>query len=79
MIIKVLIVSAILVAFIMLPYLIHLLFEKDSEFSLHECPFDEDWKKKAKGCSSCQLKELVDCPENNEGYKRKNYLYNQQK
>jgi len=66
MILKVLIISALLVAFIMLPYLIHCLFDKDSEFTLHECAFDEDWENKAPGCSSCQLKELVDCSENEE-------------
>ena len=72
--IKVLIVSAILVAFIMLPYLIHRLFDKDSEFALHECPFDENWEKKAPGCSSCQLKELANCSEDQEGYKQKKFV-----
>jgi hypothetical protein len=76
MIIKVLIISAILVAFIMLPYIVHLLFDKDAEFTLHECPFDENWEEKAPGCSSCQIKELVDCPEDKEGYKTKKSLYN---
>jgi len=63
----------------MVPYLIHLLFDKDSEFSLHECAFDEAWEKKGQGCFSCQLKELVDCSEDKTGSKSKNYLYNQQK
>lgn len=60
MIIKILIISAILVAFIMLPYIIHLFFDKDSEFTPHKCAFDEDREKKDNGCSSCQLKELAD-------------------
>ena len=67
MILKILTVSVVLVAFIMLPYLVHRLFDKDSELVLHECPFDEDWEKKNIGCSSCQLKGLADCPENKEG------------
>ena len=66
MIIKILIISAVLVAFIMVPYLMHLLFDKDSEFTLHECAFDEDWENEAPVCFSCQLKELVDCSEKEE-------------
>lgn len=76
MILKVLIVSAFLIAFIMLPFVLHRLFDRKSEFILHKCPFDEDWEKRATECSSCQLKELADCPENKEGAKKKKYLYN---
>lgn len=64
MFLKLLIFSVILVAIIMLALGVKLLFDKNAEFEMHSCAFEENTNDKGEpGCSSCQLKEVADCPE----------------
>ena len=62
MVIKLFIISLILVAFIMLALGIKLWLDPGAEFPSHSCALEtgDDGS-----CSACQLKDLVDCPENN--------------
>ncbi|MFO7790981.1 MAG: hypothetical protein R6V32_10455 [Bacteroidales bacterium] len=62
MFLKLLIVSVILVAFVMLALGVKMLFDKNAEFEMHSCSAGD--KKNDSGepdCSSCQLKEVADC------------------
>lgn len=64
MFLKLLIVSVILVAFVMLALGVKLFFDKNAEFEMHSCSTGD--KKNDNGeldCSSCQLKEVADCSE----------------
>jgi hypothetical protein len=64
MFLKLLIVSFILVAFVMLALGVKLLFDKNAEFELHSCAFDDNKNiDKELDCSSCQLKKVADCQE----------------
>ena len=60
---KLLILSVILVALIMLALGIKMLFNPKAEFSGHACAFDSGEKEIDIGCVKCQLKDIVDCPE----------------
>ena len=65
MFIKVLIISVILVAIVMLALGVKLLFNPKAEFSGHTCAFDfQEGLDENNACSKCQLKDLADCPEN---------------
>ena len=65
MFIKLLIISIILVAIIMLALGVKLLFNPKAEFSGHTCAFEfQEGLDKNNACSKCQLKDLADCPEN---------------
>ena len=64
MFIKVLIISIIILAFIMLALAVKLLFDKDAEFTAHSCAAEKgDDNKQEAGCSMCQVKVLADCKE----------------
>ncbi len=72
MIIKTLIISIVLVAMVMLAFGVKLLFNKDAEFTAHSCVLDDGTSDKNEVCSKCELKDLVDCPENKKGLKTEN-------
>lgn len=63
MYIKLLIISVILVAFIILALSIRLWFDPDAEILSHSCAFEGGDPEKDLKCSVCGLKDLVDCPE----------------
>jgi len=60
---KVIIISLILVAFVMLALGIKLLIDPKAEFSAHSCSLDNGDLDKDGACSKCQLIDLADCPE----------------
>ncbi len=64
MIFNTLIITVILVGIVMLALGVKLLFNKDAEFTAHSCALDDDTTDKNVACSKCDLKDLVDCPEN---------------
>jgi hypothetical protein len=66
MFVKLIIISVILVAIILLILGIKLLFDPDAEFSVHSCALDDGELDENGACSKCQLKDLVDCPEKKE-------------
>lgn len=61
---KLLIISVVLVAIIMLALGIKLLFDPKAEFSAHSCALEDGSLDKDSACSKCQLKDLANCPEN---------------
>lgn len=63
MFIKVLIISVILVAFVMLALGVKLWFDPNAEFTSHSCAIDNDTLDGDVACSKCQIKDLADCPE----------------
>jgi len=72
MFINTLIISVILVAIIMLPLGVKLLFNKDAEITAHSCALDDGTSDKNEACSKCELKDLVNCPENEKDLKTEN-------
>ncbi|WP_163707552.1 hypothetical protein [Mangrovibacterium lignilyticum] len=65
MLLGTLIIAIILVAFVMLALGVKLLFDKNAEFTVHSCALEDDESlDKDLSCSKCQLRDLVDCPEN---------------
>lgn len=65
MFLKLLIVSVILVAFTMLALGVKLLFNKEATFTEHACAMEDgDLNKIGSGCSSCEIKEIANCTEN---------------
>lgn len=64
MFIKVLIISVILVALVMLGLGVKLLFDKNAKFSAHSCALEDGSLKEDGACATCDLKDLADCPEN---------------
>ena len=72
MFINTLIISVILIAIIMLLLGVKLLFNKDAEFTAHSCAFDDSTSDKNEACSKCELKDLVNCPENKKDLKTEN-------
>lgn len=64
MFINTLIISVVLIAIIMLALGAKLLFNKDAEFTEHSCALYDGNSDKNETCSICELKDLVDCPEN---------------
>ena len=64
MFIKVLIISTVLFAIMMLALGVKMLFDKNAEFTAHTCAAGSENKNDQEtGCSMCQLKELSDCDE----------------
>jgi len=63
MFIKLLILSVILVAFVMLALGVKLLFDPDAEFSSHSCAIDKGSPNGDGGCSKCKIATLTDCAE----------------
>ncbi len=64
MFIKLLIISAVLIALIMLALGLKLLFDPDAEFTAHSCALENGSLNKDGTCSGCRLKDPVECPEN---------------
>lgn len=69
MIIKTIIISSILVAFVFLAFAVKLLFRKDTEITAHSCAFEDEQQDKDEACSLCQIKDLIDCPEEKKNLK----------
>lgn len=65
MFIKILIITIVLVAFVMLALGVKLWFDPNAEFSSHSCALDSGNIDEDGACSKCQLKDLADCPEEN--------------
>ena len=63
MIIKLLIFSVVLVAFVMLILGIKLLFDPKAEFTVHSCALDDGNLDEDGACFKCQVKDLANCPE----------------
>ncbi len=61
---KLVIISVILVAFVMLALGIKLWFNPKAEFSAHSCAFEDGSLDKEGACSKCQLQDLANCQEN---------------
>jgi len=66
MFIKLLIISVIFVAIVMLALGVKLLFNKHAKFSTHSCALEDGSLDKFGACAKCELKDLVDCSENTE-------------
>lgn len=63
MFLKVLIITIILVAIIMLAMVIKLWFDPNAEFSAHSCALEEGNVDEQGACLKYQIKDLADCPE----------------
>ena len=66
MFLKLLIISVIFVAIVMLGLGVKLLFDKNAKFSAHSCALEDGSLKEDGACAACDLKDLADCPENTE-------------
>ena len=64
MFLKVIIISVILVALIMLTLGIKLLFDPHAEFSSHSCALEDGSLDKTGVCSNCRLSDTSNCPVN---------------
>ena len=60
MFIKVLIITVILVAFIILALGVKIWFNPNAEFTAHSCALDDGSLDKDGACSQCKIKELID-------------------
>jgi hypothetical protein len=67
MFIKLIIISVILVAIIMLALGVKLWFNPDAEFSAHSCALDDGNLDDEGACFKCHLKDLAECPEKKTG------------
>jgi len=63
MYLKLLIISVLLVAVIMLALGIKLLFDKNARFEAHSCALEGGNLDETGACAGCQLKDLANCPE----------------
>jgi hypothetical protein len=63
MFLKLLIISLVLMAFVVLALGVKLWFDPNAEFSSHSCALDNGELDETGACSKCQLKELTNCPE----------------
>ena len=63
MFIKILIISVILVAIIMLALGVKLLVNPNAEFTAHSCALEDGTPDENGACYKCQLKDLANCPE----------------
>lgn len=63
MILKIIIISVILVAFVVLALGVKLWFDPNAEFTSHSCALDDGDLDENGACSKCQLKDLANCPE----------------
>jgi len=63
MLIKLIIVSIILVAIVMLALGVKLLFDKNAEFKSHSCALNDDEHPANETCAKCQLKDFAQCTE----------------
>ncbi len=64
MLIKVIIVSIVLVALILISLGIKLLADPNAEFTMHSCALEDGSLDKDGACSKCLIKDLEYCPEN---------------
>jgi hypothetical protein len=60
---KLLIISVLLVAVIMMALGIKLLFDKNARFEAHSCALEGGPLDETGACAGCQLKDLTNCPE----------------
>lgn len=66
--VKLLIVSIILVAIVILALGVKILFNPKAKFKGHTCAFEfQEGLDKNEACTKCQLKDMADCPENEGG------------
>lgn len=63
MLLKVIIISIVLVAFVVLALGIKLFFDPDAEFTVHSCSLEEGNISEDGTCLKCQVKDLANCPE----------------
>jgi hypothetical protein len=63
MLLKVIIISIVLVAFVVLALGIKLLFDPDAEFTVHSCSLEEGKSSEDGSCLKCQLQDFANCPE----------------
>ncbi len=63
MIIKTIIISVILVAFVILALGIKMLFDKNAKFTVHGCSLEDGNIDDDLSCYKCQLKDKTNCPE----------------
>jgi hypothetical protein len=63
MLIKVLVISLILVAFVVLALGIKLWIDPKSTFEVHSCALDSGDLNEDGTCLKCQIKDLANCPE----------------
>ena len=61
---KLLLLSIILVAFVMLALSVKLFFDKDAELTRHSCGGENKDLNDAGGCAGCEIKELANCSKN---------------
>ena len=61
---KLLLLSIILVAFVMVALSVKLFFDKDAEFTTHSCGGENKDSNDADGCTSCEIKEVASCSKN---------------
>ena len=64
MYLKLLFLSVIIVAVIMLALGIKLIFDKDARFEAHSCALEGGPLDETGACAGCQLRDLANCPEN---------------
>ena len=64
MIIKLLMFSVVLVALVMVVLGVKLIFDPKAEFTVHSCAIEDGKLDKDGACFKCQVKDLADCPEN---------------
>jgi hypothetical protein len=64
MILKVLIISVIIMALVMLGLGVKMLFNRNAEFTVPTCSLKDGELDEDGACAKCQLKDLADCPEN---------------
>jgi hypothetical protein len=65
MFLKVLLISIVLVAIILLSLGIKLWFDPKAEFTVHSCALEDGTLDNNGACSSCHIKDLANCPEKN--------------
>jgi hypothetical protein len=70
MLLKVIVISLVLVAFIVLALGVKLWFDPDAEFSSHSCALDNGDLDENATCFKCQLKDLTNCPEKPDTHKK---------
>ncbi len=64
MFLKLFIISAILVAIIMLALGVKMLFDPKAEFIAHSCALEGGKPDDFGVCAKCRIKDLANCPEN---------------
>jgi len=72
MVLNTLIISSVLIAFVFFALAVKLLFGKDSEIKSYSCAIEDEQTDKDEACTICQLKDLIDCPEDKKNLKPEN-------